>query len=32
MPASAPGMDRPVTPYIVVLFGASGGDQTYARH
>ena len=32
MPPSSPGMDMPGTPYDVVLFGASGGDRTWARH
>lgn len=32
MPASAPGMDQPGEPYSVVLFGAPGGDRTYAQH
>jgi hypothetical protein len=32
MPPSAPGMDMPGTPYEVVLFGAPGGDRTWARH
>lgn len=32
MPASAPGMDIPGEPYEVVLFGAAGGPQIYARH
>jgi hypothetical protein len=32
MPPSAPGMDIPGTPYEVVLFGALGGDRTWARH
>jgi hypothetical protein len=32
MPPSAPGMDIPGTPYEVVLFGAPGGDRTWARH
>ena len=32
MPPSAPGMDIPGTPYEVVLFGAPGGDPTWAWH
>jgi hypothetical protein len=32
MPPSSPGMDMPGTPYQVVLFGARGGDRTWARH
>ena len=32
MPPSAPGMDMPGTPYAVILFGAPGGDRTWARH
>ncbi|MDO9713678.1 DUF411 domain-containing protein [Paracraurococcus sp. LOR1-02] len=32
MPPSSPGMDMPGTPYDVVLFGAEGGDRTWARH
>ncbi len=32
MPASAPGMDQPGEPYSVVLFGAAGGEVTYAEH
>ena len=32
MPASAPGMDQPGEPYIVMLFGMPAGNQTYARH
>jgi hypothetical protein len=32
MPASAPGMDQPGEPYTVILFGLSGGNQTFAQH
>lgn len=32
MPPSSPGMDIPGTPYSVILFGAPGGDRTWARH
>lgn len=33
MPAAAPGMDQlSGGPYQVVLFGAAGGDRTFARH
>jgi hypothetical protein len=33
MPADAPGMDMSTgEPFEVVLFGADGGDQVYARH
>ena len=32
MPPSSPGMDIPGTPYEVILFGASGGNRTWARH
>jgi hypothetical protein len=32
MPVSAPGMDQPGQPYTVVLFGAAGGEQIFARH
>lgn len=32
MPPSSPGMDMPGTPYEVILFGATGGDRSWARH
>jgi hypothetical protein len=32
MPASAPGMDQPGEPYVVMLFGTPTGDRVFARH
>lgn len=32
MPSSAPGMDQPGEPYVVMLFGTSAGAEIYARH
>jgi hypothetical protein len=32
MPASAPGMDQPGEPYLVILFGAPAGEAIFARH
>lgn len=32
MPASAPGMDQPGSPYTVMLFGGPDGERIFARH
>jgi hypothetical protein len=32
MPASAPGMDQPGQPYIVMLFGAPSGNRPHAQY
>jgi hypothetical protein len=32
MEPSSPGMDQPGQAYAVILFGAPGGNRTYARH